>query len=209
MDFWCDHASQRLATSEQESCALKRYPSANETDRERLPADFVPGNYHVICGRDTLHSTHIGNRRFKVVMSNYLDRYLAASTNKPAKSKIVSEIVEPFQHSSSSGGGFVRYTQEGYWYSLGDCMAREKVGQEMRNALRDLYKSSNENRPKQRKTRRSETNFSTSPTKKEPAGELLSGVMTLEEFGIMTLDELDLSNPQISGYDGSNHPLHF
>lgn len=108
-----------------------------------LPENFNPGNYDVICGRGKIPMNHIGNKRFKVVIDNYYERYAKAST-KFEKTLVVSEIVDTIRENSGAGG-FVKFCEVGggYWYEVGDQMAREKVSQALRNQLADQYKSSN------------------------------------------------------------------
>jgi hypothetical protein len=84
---------------------------------------------------------HSGNKRFRKLVSHYLDRYSDAST-KLEKSAIVSTIIGAVR-SRSPNGGFVKLDPAtGRWQEVGDYLAREKVGQTMRDALHGNYKSS-------------------------------------------------------------------
>lgn len=100
---------------------------------QRLPADFSPGNYDVIClGRGRSATSHPGNRRFQITVQIYLDKYLSCRS-KCEKSVVVSEIVDTIRD-CSHGGGFVKHDLEsGRWVEVGDSVAREKVGQALRN----------------------------------------------------------------------------
>jgi len=108
-----------------------------------LPQGFYPGNYDVMCGRGKVPIDHIGNKRFKIIITNYYERYSNAAS-RFEKSLIVSEIVDAIRE-NSCGGGFVKFSplNGGYWYEVGDQFAREKVSQELRNVLSNQYKSSN------------------------------------------------------------------
>jgi hypothetical protein len=90
-----------------------------EVKREQLPRDFEPGNYSVICGRGKEFYNSIGNRRFRVMVSTFLDRY-ARAESKSKKSQIVLDIVAIIR---SAGGGFIKY-ENGCWWEVGDNNAR-------------------------------------------------------------------------------------
>jgi hypothetical protein len=93
----------------------------------------------VICARGSIARNHQGNRRYRAIVIQSLDRYSQA-TSKIEKSIIVSEIVEKVR-GSSPNGGFVKNV-DGFWYEVGDHLAREKVGQSIRDSLHDQYRSS-------------------------------------------------------------------
>eukprot|EP00980_Cylindrotheca_fusiformis_P012506 scaffold3073_cov66-Cylindrotheca_fusiformis.AAC.21 len=119
-----------------------------------LPSDFQPGNWDVIChsGKEAHdhskykshfpcryptialnYSVKVGNRRFRICIENNLQSYSNAKC-RSKKSAIISDIVTSIRESSSHGGGFVRldsYTQQ--WYEVGDKVARDKVGQTLRD----------------------------------------------------------------------------
>lgn len=99
-----------------------------------LPNNFFPGNYDVKCGRGKACFNHIGNRRFRITIEINLGRY-AKANSKLEKSLIVMSIVDTIRESSPTGG-FVKHDQRtGTWYEVGDHVAREKVGQALREAL--------------------------------------------------------------------------
>jgi hypothetical protein len=76
-----------------------------------------------------------------------LDRYAQAST-KYEKSNIVSDIVETIRRTSSNGG-FVKQ-EDGIWYEVGDHLARKKVGQNLRDSLHKMYRSSTKSKRRRR-----------------------------------------------------------
>lgn len=105
-----------------------------------LPASFVPGKWDVICQRGKECYEHAGNKRFRMIISNSIEKYKNASSRRE-KSQIVSNIVNTISSAAanSSGGGFVRkdlLTMN--WVRVSDKVAHEKVGQ----ALRDARKTS-------------------------------------------------------------------
>jgi hypothetical protein len=125
--------------------------SSYKKPRTRLPDDFVPNKYTVLCGRgkDCFH--FIGNRRFRVLVDLHLERYSLAQT-KSDKSRIVCEIVQMVR----ATGGFCKQDEvDGRWYDVGDAVAREKVGALFRDCLHGMYKSSSKSKTAVRRHRRS------------------------------------------------------
>lgn len=114
----------------------------HESIREQAPVDrvtwlapdFEPSPYDVICGRGKIAFNHAGNHRFRVTIDIYLQRYSKAKT-KLEKSIIVMSIVDIFRQNSPTGGFVKRDTSTGRWFEVGDAVAREKVGQALREAL--------------------------------------------------------------------------
>jgi hypothetical protein len=90
-----------------------------EVKKYQLPCNYVPSNYCVLCGRGKEVWNSIGNRRFRVIVSIFLERYSKA-TSKALKSQIVSDVVDTIR---SSGGHFVKY-EKGSWWEIGDIAAR-------------------------------------------------------------------------------------
>ena len=90
-----------------------------EVKKHALSEDYSPNNYSVLCGRGREFFNAIGNRRFRVIVSIFLERYSKADT-KSQKSQIVSDVVDMVR---SSGGGFVKL-EHGRWYEVGDSVAR-------------------------------------------------------------------------------------
>ena len=76
----------------------------------------------------------VGNKRFKICIENHLGGYTKAPS-RIAKSVIITNIVNSIRDSSTQPcGGFVRFdTSCGLWYEVGDKIARDKVGQALRN----------------------------------------------------------------------------
>jgi hypothetical protein len=104
-----------------------------------LSANFSPGRCDVICARGKEAKNHEGNRRYRAIIKNTLNKY-AQATSRYEKTVIVSEIVDAIREFSSDGG-FVK-KQGGVWIEVGDQLAREKVGQSLRDSLDNLYGSS-------------------------------------------------------------------
>ena len=113
-----------------------------------LAADFIPGRFDVICARGKHAKQHTGNHRFRQIIEMSLPKYDKATT-KLEKSLIVSSIVDSVRQASPNGG-FVR-EEKGRWYEVGDHIAREKVGQCLRDSLHTKYKSSTKAKKRRRK----------------------------------------------------------
>ena len=77
----------------------------------------------------------------------------AAVTSRAGKSAIVSAIIDQVKSLSPNGGGFIKKDETScQWYEVGDLMAREKVGQTMRDALHASYRSSTKAKKERRVT---------------------------------------------------------
>eukprot|EP00980_Cylindrotheca_fusiformis_P002521 scaffold593_cov126-Cylindrotheca_fusiformis.AAC.3 len=75
--------------------------------------------------------------RFKICIVNYLRSYTKAST-RSGRSAVITDIVASIRDSSDRGGGFVRFSPSlNQWYEVGDKVARDKVGQALRDILRN------------------------------------------------------------------------
>ena len=82
-------------------------------------------------------------------MAANLDRYSEAST-KLEKSTIVSSILQTVRSQSPEGGFIKLDPASGTWQEVGDHLAREKVGQTIRDALHSNYRSSTKAKKKRR-----------------------------------------------------------
>ena len=87
----------------------------------------------------------VGNRRFKICIENHLHKFIEASCKK-SKSYVVTIIVNTIRASSQAeGGGFIRKDRlNKRWYEVKDKIAREKVGQALRDASVDFLKNKEE-----------------------------------------------------------------
>eukprot|EP00339_Tiarina_fusa_P023174 CAMPEP_0117007708 /NCGR_PEP_ID=MMETSP0472-20121206/7494_1 /TAXON_ID=693140 ORGANISM="Tiarina fusus, Strain LIS" /NCGR_SAMPLE_ID=MMETSP0472 /ASSEMBLY_ACC=CAM_ASM_000603 /LENGTH=343 /DNA_ID=CAMNT_0004709559 /DNA_START=45 /DNA_END=1076 /DNA_ORIENTATION=+ len=111
--------------------------SAHKT---KLPRDFVPGTYTVICGRGKLCSASPGNKHLRSLVNSYLTPYSLAK-NKAEKSSIVSAIVDRVREASPVGA-FIKQEDNGEWWEVDDSFAREKIGCIFRDILHKQYRSS-------------------------------------------------------------------
>jgi hypothetical protein len=104
-----------------------------------LPNCFVLSDGDVVCARGKEATHHLGNIRYRNLIKAMLGRYASANT-KQEKSFLVSEILDTIQQSSPYGG-FVK-KQNGTWYQISNAFAKEKIGQNLRDELYDMYQSS-------------------------------------------------------------------
>eukprot|EP00980_Cylindrotheca_fusiformis_P013687 scaffold3515_cov126-Cylindrotheca_fusiformis.AAC.36 len=107
--------------------------------RTRLPLDYVPEEYTVLCGRGKEYTSSTGNQHLKSLIHKNQKVYSEAST-KVAKSAIVSEIIRNVR-SVCPEPTFVKF-EEGVWWEVDTAFAREKIGCMFRDALHTQYRSS-------------------------------------------------------------------
>lgn len=157
-------------------------PSDVSDEPRQSVNDFQPGNWDIICSKeagsydhskyfDLVHApwryllshrgfVEVGNRRFRILIAQYLDPYTKASS-KTERMALVSAIVDQVRQNSTTGRGFVRRDKvSGIWYEVDDRLAREKVGQALRSLMRQRS-------AKQRRTKEVESRLalrSRSPT---------------------------------------------
>jgi hypothetical protein len=105
----------------------------------------TPGPFDVICARGKQAFNHSGNKYFRSLIERTTLKYSKA-TNKFQRSIIVSQVVDSIR---SNGNGFVRQHKSG-WIEVGDHLAREKVGQMLRDGLNTRYSSSSQAKKRRR-----------------------------------------------------------
>lgn len=97
----------------------------------------VASEHDVICARGLAAKNHAGNKRLRQLVQINLRAY-SLTNSRQDKSKIVTDILE---YIKGKGGDFVKLV-DGKYQSVGDHLAREKIGQMFRDNLSDQYKSS-------------------------------------------------------------------
>jgi hypothetical protein len=126
--------------------------SKKEKSQPDVEVDFQPSDFSVVCGRGRDSFNHIGNRRFRILASMFIERYSRANS-KAAKTVIVSEIIEVIRQAD---GNFCKY-KKGKWFEVADHHAREKVSALLRDLLHTQYRSSAKAKIARRKTAKSES----------------------------------------------------
>eukprot|EP00980_Cylindrotheca_fusiformis_P025723 scaffold14515_cov97-Cylindrotheca_fusiformis.AAC.2 len=106
-----------------------------------MPEGFRPGPWDVICARGKFAKEHSGNQRFREKIKEVTPAYSKAET-KLQKSIVVSSVINHVRNSPTGGEGFFVKEVDDVWYDVGDTLAREKVGQALRDQLHSHYRSS-------------------------------------------------------------------
>jgi hypothetical protein len=104
--------------------------SASRNERSLLGADFKPSVFSVICGRGKDSYDHVGNHHFRELATMFVARYGRAGS-KADKTDIVSEMVDMIHQAE---GTFCKF-ENGAWYKVDDCYAREKAGALLRDMV--------------------------------------------------------------------------
>jgi hypothetical protein len=139
--------------------------------KRRLPSNYIPGEYTIICGRGKACFNSSGNRHLKSFVKKKLTSY-SESQNKIHKSSIVSEILAEITQLSPDAS-FVKH-EDGSWWELDDNFAREKIGCLFRDCLFTQYRSST----KAKQARKQKKNIVSSARFPKPAIYLDSSTST-------------------------------
>jgi hypothetical protein len=115
-------------------------PATRPKNKAKVPLDFVPGRYAILCGRGKVCSASPGNKHLKSLIIAYLTPYSRAK-NKIEKSTIVSAIVNAVRKETPVGA-FVKQDKNREWWEVEDSFAREKIGCIFRDILHTQYRSS-------------------------------------------------------------------
>jgi hypothetical protein len=126
--------------------AISSSISTARSEETRLPDDFVPNAYTILCGRGKQNTGSVGNRRLRIFIIMYLEKYTNA-TSKVGKSVIVTTIMDII---NQANGKFVRNI-DGTWWEIGEAAAREKVGAMFRDLLYTKYRSASKSKVLQRR----------------------------------------------------------
>jgi len=85
----------------------------------------------VICGRDKLCCSHVGNKRFRQLVMKHRERYQTA-TSRDLKAQITFQIIADIKR---QGGRFLKHDGvTGEWQPVPDAYAHEKVSHALRSA---------------------------------------------------------------------------
>ena len=126
----------------------KNGSSNNKTKMYPLPLDFMPRTNDVICAKGNDAKEHIGNIKFRHMINELSESY-GKATSRHQKTAIVNQIMDSIHNND---GAFIRYDgHDGCWYEVSEPLAREKVGQRLREKNHSQYKSSTKSKRKFRK----------------------------------------------------------
>lgn len=88
----------------------------------------------VLCGRDKISHSHVGNKRFLCLIKQHRSGYQNA-TSRDGKTRLSSDIVQMIR---SCGGRFLKCNDStGEWEDQDDIVAREKVAHALRSCKAD------------------------------------------------------------------------
>jgi hypothetical protein len=97
-----------------------------------LPHNYIPTMYDVICGRGKGHYNKPGNKRFRTIVSQYVESYKPCQS-RIHKSLILQQIIERVQEQDNGRAQFLRYDSKlKCWCRMSLDHTREKVGHAMR-----------------------------------------------------------------------------
>jgi hypothetical protein len=141
--------SHQRAANFKLSAANSKLSACSGSKKTKTRIDFHPSDYSVICGRGKNTYNHIGNRRYRIIASMFIERYSRAAT-KTTKSAIVSEIITLIRQLD---GNFWKL-KGGTWFAVEENYAREKVGASLRDLLHSTYRSSSKAKIARRRTQK-------------------------------------------------------
>ncbi|KAG7348822.1 hypothetical protein IV203_011419 [Nitzschia inconspicua] len=113
---------------------------------ELLPPDYEPGHWDVICQRGKTCDDHVGNRRFRLCVESHVEAYMSARSRQ-AKSDVISAVVRNIRRCTGKKGGFVmKDPKSKRWHHVDSKVARDKVGNALRDAVKQKLEESSQNR---------------------------------------------------------------
>lgn len=163
--------------------------SDHDKTLKRLPQDFVPTPYTVIIGKGKAPKENLGNKRLRVLASNFLTQYSDAS-DKRTKTRVVNEIIGSIK---SAGGSFVRKDKQDNWFQASDQAVREKIGYVFRDLLSDRYRSSS----KSKAARRQKEQLGRASLKLERAMRMTYPTLPGMSTSMFNLDALETKMPSL------------
>jgi hypothetical protein len=108
--------------------------SDSMTSRKHNQTDVI-GCFDVLCGRNKMVFNNIGNRRFRIIVSLFLTKYVDVKSTRKEKSQIIRNIIEAIK---ACGGRFLD-KRDNTFEELSEQKVYEKVG----HAIRDMILSKN------------------------------------------------------------------
>jgi hypothetical protein len=100
------HLNQELKTKAQYQDSSDHGTMTAATMKTSTAVVTSIGTNDVLCGRHKFALNHTGNRRFRILVSISLKKYVDVQTTRREKSIIVKEIIESIQE---CGGRFLQY----------------------------------------------------------------------------------------------------
>ncbi len=103
----------------------------DESENMDANDNIEPTKLDVLCGRDKVSYSHVGNRRFRVIIAMRHAEYKSCTT-RDQKTRITLEIIKGIR---DCGGRFLKMNYKtGMYEDVGDEYAHEKVSHALRSA---------------------------------------------------------------------------
>lgn len=113
------------------SCSGKTLFHDDDANCHEKTSDIVPTNVDILLGRDKVSYSHVGNKRFRVVVAMNRERYQSCGSRE-AKSKITAEVIQSIRECN---GRFLKLNPKTKTYEeVGNDVAHEKVSHALRSA---------------------------------------------------------------------------
>jgi len=103
---------------------------SQEQDEEEPKEHTSLEAFDIICGRQSESLNHVGNRRFRVTINLYLQRYRETANTRKKRIELITEIIETL---NAAGAKFLKQKRDSY-VELSEREVRQKVA----HALRDM-----------------------------------------------------------------------
>lgn len=136
-------------------------PCVHKCNRREILSNMVIGPHDVLCGRDKIAFNNVGNRRFRIMISLSINKYVSLAKKRKEKSQLIRSIVE----STKECGGRFLQEKDGILVELSARDAHDKVG----HAIRDMIMTRGKDefyhfqKSKSKQATRNESCKSTSP----------------------------------------------
>jgi flagellar biosynthesis GTPase FlhF len=178
------------------SCNKSQKGLNNTEAMKKLGAFFRHGPFDVICARGKDAKNHSGNIQFRRRIEESREAYAQAGS-RLYKSLVVSSVVN-WVREASPNGGFVKEI-DGIWYEVGDHLAREKVGQALREQLHSQYKSSAKSKRSRRKVEERKL-----ANEQQKSYSLLDAMVQSNNRISETIEEVQFERCKIGGHHASD-----
>jgi hypothetical protein len=116
--------------------SISTVPTSNHTTME-IPPQFLPK--HVFCGKDKRLTDEEGNKIFKALILENVERYNSES-EKSRKMRMTADLLEEFRIRSNSGQ-FYKYCNDTMdWMLCDDAWVRDKVSHALRFQIKRMVR---------------------------------------------------------------------
>ena len=109
--------------------------SYDEDEHDEVLQVIVLGPYDVLCGREAQAWNNEGNQRFRLIISDNVQRYMDAPTT-PAKTAVIKSVVRQVQGEKGQG----RFIKQGRDGSFVRELTKRETHHKVGHAIRDLVK---------------------------------------------------------------------